>query len=184
LYVLKYVITIWFTWLKMNHIGYKNTIMNMDVLNTLHENGVLEPIMISMWNRQILNLQVPNIVQISHQQKKNNEIEHVIKTLGLIHFNGIDINQHKQMINAFKNLHHNQYLSYNHQITMISEYNNLDLIGCRFLILFLLELVSSKWITTDQNIITNSYKPFKKIGWNLLFVFKQHLFPFFVFNII
>jgi hypothetical protein len=79
-----------------------------------------------------------------HQQKRNNEIEHVIKTLGLIHFNGIDINEHKQMMNAFKNLHHNQYLSYNHQITMINEYNNLDLISCRFLILFPSELVSLK----------------------------------------
>jgi hypothetical protein len=48
LYVPKFVITIWFTWLKMNHIGYKSTTMNMDVLNTLHENDVLEPIMISM----------------------------------------------------------------------------------------------------------------------------------------
>ncbi len=33
------------------------------------------------------------------------------------------------MTNAFQNLHHNQYLSYNHQITMINEYNNLDLIN-------------------------------------------------------
>jgi hypothetical protein len=48
LYVPKFVITIWFTWLKMNHIGYKNIAMNMDVLNTLHENDVLELIMISM----------------------------------------------------------------------------------------------------------------------------------------
>jgi hypothetical protein len=27
-------------WLKMNHIGYKNTIMNMDVLNTLPKNDI------------------------------------------------------------------------------------------------------------------------------------------------
>jgi len=79
-----------------------------------------------------------------HQQKRNNEIQHVIKTLSLIHFNGIDINQHKQMINAFQNLHHDQYLSYNHQITIINEYYNLDLITCKFFILFPLKLVSSK----------------------------------------
>ncbi len=48
LYVLKYVITIWFTWFKMNNIGYKNTTMNINVLNILHENDVPRPIMISM----------------------------------------------------------------------------------------------------------------------------------------
>ncbi len=30
LYVQKYIVTIWLTWLKMNHIGYKNTTMNME----------------------------------------------------------------------------------------------------------------------------------------------------------
>jgi len=41
LYVCKYVVTIWLTWLKMNHIRYKNTSMNMDVLNTLPKNHIL-----------------------------------------------------------------------------------------------------------------------------------------------
>jgi hypothetical protein len=47
----------------MNQVGYKNTIMNLDVLSTLLENYILEPIMISML--QMLNLQMPNIVRIS-----------------------------------------------------------------------------------------------------------------------
>jgi hypothetical protein len=67
-----------------------------------------------------------------HQQKKYNEIEHVIETSGLIDFDGIDINEHEQMINAFQNLHPNQYLSYNHRNTMINEYNNPDSITCMF----------------------------------------------------
>ncbi len=41
--------TIWFTWLKMNHIGYKNTTMKMDVLNTLLENDISKPIMKSLF---------------------------------------------------------------------------------------------------------------------------------------
>jgi hypothetical protein len=87
----------------------------------------------------MLNLQMPNIIQISHiyiNNKKNNEIEHVIETLGLIDFDGIDINEQKKMINAFQNLHCNQYLSYNHHTTMINEYNNPDLITCMFPTLF------------------------------------------------
>jgi hypothetical protein len=40
LYVRKFVITIWFTWFKMNHIGYKNTTINMDVLNMLPKNDI------------------------------------------------------------------------------------------------------------------------------------------------
>jgi hypothetical protein len=49
LYVCKYVVTISLTWLKMNHIGYKNTTMNMDVLNTLPKNDIRKPIMRSMF---------------------------------------------------------------------------------------------------------------------------------------
>ncbi len=48
LYVRKYIITIWLTWLKSNHIGYKDTIMNIHVLNTVFENEIPKPIMISM----------------------------------------------------------------------------------------------------------------------------------------
>jgi hypothetical protein len=76
-----------------------------------------------------------NIIDL-HQQKKYNEIEHVIETSCLIYFDGIDINEHEQMINAFQNLHCNQYLFHYHQTTMINEYNNLDLIACMFSTLF------------------------------------------------
>lgn len=48
LYVRKYIITIWLTWLKFSHIGYKDTIMNIHVLNTVFENEIPKPIMISM----------------------------------------------------------------------------------------------------------------------------------------
>jgi hypothetical protein len=68
--------------------------------------------------------------------KRYNEIEHIIETSCLIDLNGININQHKQMTNTFQNLHHNQYLSYNHHTTMINEYNNPNLIACMFPILF------------------------------------------------
>jgi len=38
-------------------------------------------------------------------KKKNvNDNENVIETLGLIDFDGININQHEHMINAYKNL--------------------------------------------------------------------------------
>ncbi len=54
-----------------------------------------------------------------HQQKECNESEHII---GLIDFDGIDINQQEKMNNAFQNLHHNKYLSYNHHNIMDNEY--------------------------------------------------------------
>jgi hypothetical protein len=139
LYVCKFVVTIWLTWLKMNHIGYKNITMNMDNLNILLENDISKPIMRSMF--QSTNIELANVEQCTnitdlHQQKRYNEIEHVIETSGLLDFNGININEHEQMINAFQNLHHNQYLSYNHCTTMINEYNNSDLIACMFPTLF------------------------------------------------
>jgi len=40
------------------------------------------------------------------------------------------------MIDAYKNLLKNQYLSYNHKSKMINEYNNPNLISCMFLTLF------------------------------------------------
>ncbi len=48
-YVHKSIVTIWPTWLKSNHIGYKNIIMNTHVLNTVLENDIPKPIMISMF---------------------------------------------------------------------------------------------------------------------------------------
>jgi hypothetical protein len=123
----------------MNHIGYKNITMNMDNLNTLPENDIPKPIMRSMFqstNVELANVELCTNITKLHQQKRYNEIEHVIEISCLIDFNGIDINEHKQMINAFQNLHHNQYLSYNHCTTMINEYNNSDLITCMFPTLF------------------------------------------------
>jgi hypothetical protein len=40
------------------------------------------------------------------------------------------------MINAYKNLQKNLYLSYNHMSKMINEYNNPNLISCMFSTLF------------------------------------------------
>jgi hypothetical protein len=49
LHVHKSIVIVWLTWLKMNHIGYKNITMNMDFLNMLPENDILKPIMRSMF---------------------------------------------------------------------------------------------------------------------------------------
>jgi hypothetical protein len=68
------------------------------------------------------------------------ESDHVTKTSSLIDFDGIDINQHEQIINAFQNVHCNQYLSYNHHTTMINEYNNPSLIACIFFTIFPFEI--------------------------------------------
>jgi hypothetical protein len=72
LHVREYVVTVWFTWLKMNHTGYKNTTMNMDVLNTLPKNDIPEPIMRSMF--QSTNIELANAkhcmnITYLHQQK-------------------------------------------------------------------------------------------------------------------
>jgi len=149
LYVCKYVIIIWLTWLKSNHIGYKNTTMNTHVLNKMPKIDISKPIMRLMFQSTNIKLadveHCTNITNL-HEQKMYNAIDHVIETSSLIDFNGININQHEQMTNAFQNLHCNQYLSYNHHITMINEYNNPNLIACIFFTYFLLKLVSLKWI--------------------------------------
>ncbi len=72
--------------------------MNMDVLNMLPENDIPQPIMRSMF--QLTNVELANVEHCTniidlHQQKKYNEIEHVIETLGPIDFDGIDINEHE-----------------------------------------------------------------------------------------
>jgi len=58
LYVRKYDITMWLTWLKSNHVGYKNTSMNTHILNTMPENDIPEPIMKSMF--QSTNIELAN----------------------------------------------------------------------------------------------------------------------------
>jgi hypothetical protein len=72
-----------------------------------------------------------NIIYL-HQQKKYDEIEHVIETSSPIDFDGVDINEHEQMTNTFQILHCNQYLFHNHHTTMINEYNNPTLKPCMF----------------------------------------------------
>jgi hypothetical protein len=122
LYVCRYAITIWLTWLKSNHIGYKNTSTNTRVLNTMLENDIPKPIMRSMFqstNIELANAEHCTNIMDLHEQKRYDETKHVIETLNLIDFDGIDINQHEHMINTFQNLHCNQYFSYNHHITMI-----------------------------------------------------------------
>jgi hypothetical protein len=87
-------------------------------------------------NVELANVEHCTNITYLHKQKKYNEIEHVIETSCLIDFDGININEHEQMINTFQILHHNQYLSYNHCTTMINEYNNPYLIACTFPTLF------------------------------------------------
>jgi hypothetical protein len=41
-----------------------------------------------------------------HQQKDCNEFKHIIKMVGLINLDKIDINQQEKMNNSFQNLHH------------------------------------------------------------------------------
>jgi hypothetical protein len=114
-----------------------------------------------------------------HQQKKYNEIEYVIETSGLIDFDGININEHEQMINAFQNLHRIQYLSYNHRTIMINEYNNPNLIACMFPTLFPFKIGVPKM---NNRLIELSLQTHVKHLMNLdetRYQFsKHHLFPF------
>jgi hypothetical protein len=125
-----------------------------------------------------------NIID-SHQQKKYNEIEHVIETSGLIDFNGININEHEQMTNAFQNLHHNQYLSYNHCTIMINKYNNPNLIACMFPTLFPFEIdvpkMNNRPIKLSLQIHVKHLMNLYEIHYQFS---KKNLFLFFVFNII
>jgi hypothetical protein len=59
LYVRKSTITIWLTWLKSNHLGYKNIAMNSHVLNKMPKNDILDQIMRSMF--QLTNIELANV---------------------------------------------------------------------------------------------------------------------------
>jgi hypothetical protein len=66
---------------------------------------------------------VKNCTNITNPiHKRYDQTKHVIKTLNLINFDGIYINQQKQMNNAFHKKHNLYYLSCNHHTTMINEY--------------------------------------------------------------
>jgi hypothetical protein len=89
------------------------------------------------------------------------------------------------MKNAINNLNTHQYLSYNHQMKMITEYNNPTLISCMFPSLFPFGIS----VTEMTNILVKvSFQLHIKHLMNLndtKYVFSKHyLFPFFVFNII
>jgi len=150
--------------------------MNMDVLNMLPKNDIPKPIMRSIFqstNVELVDFEhFMNIIKL-RQQKKYNEIEHVIETSGLINFDGIDINGHEQMINAFQNLHCNQCLFHNHRTTMINEHNNPNLITCMFSTLFPFGIGVPKMNNIPHVIITtNSCKTFNESKQNSLLVFK------------
>jgi hypothetical protein len=87
------------------------------------------------------------------------------------------------MTNAFQNLHHNQYLSYNHHTTMINEYNNPNLIACMFPTIFPFGICVPEM---NNKPIKLSLQTRVKHLMNLdeiCYQFSKHdLFPFFVFN--
>ncbi len=67
----------------------------MNVLNTLPKNDIPKPIMRLIFTSTNIKLaNVKHCINITnlHQQKRYDETEHVIETLGLIYFDGIDIN--------------------------------------------------------------------------------------------
>ncbi len=83
--------------------------MDTHILNILSDDDILEPIMRSMF--QSTNIQVTNSkhhtnITNLHQQKDCNESKHIIKMVGLINLDKIDINQQEKMNNSFQNLHH------------------------------------------------------------------------------
>jgi hypothetical protein len=59
---------------------------------------------------QATNIELANVKQKTNitnpiHKKRYDQTQHVIKTLELINFDGIDINQHKQMNNTFQKKH-------------------------------------------------------------------------------
>jgi len=79
------------------------------ILNILSDDDILEPIMRSMFqstNIQLTNSKHHTNITNLHQQKDYNESKHIIKMVGLINLDKIDINQQEKMNNSFQNLHH------------------------------------------------------------------------------
>ncbi len=89
------------------------------------------------------------------------------------------------MTNAFQNLHHNQYLSYNYHTTMINEHNNLDLVACMFPTLFPFEIgvfeMNNKPIKLSLQIHVKQLMNLDETCYQFS---KNYLFLIFVFNVI
>jgi len=77
LYVRKFVITIWLTWLKYNHTKYRCTTINIHGLNLLPNNNIPNPIMRSIFkstNIELANAEHrTNIIDL-HKQVSNCKI--------------------------------------------------------------------------------------------------------------
>jgi len=56
LYVCKYVVTLWLTWLKFNHIEYRCTTINMHKLNMLPDDNIPNPLMRSIFKSTNIKL--------------------------------------------------------------------------------------------------------------------------------
>jgi len=114
LYVCKFVVTLWLTWLKSNHIDYKCTTINMHKLNMLLNDNIPDPMMKSIFKSTNIKLtNVKHRINITDLHKQINKcrihqtnilnIEHIIETFGLIDYDDININQHEHIKNALYN---------------------------------------------------------------------------------
>jgi hypothetical protein len=162
--------------------------MNTHIIESMPHNNIPEPIIRSIFHSSNIYLvDVKHRINITnlHEEKNVNDDQNVIGTLGLIDFHGININQHEHMINAYKILQKNQYLSYNHKSKMINEYNNPNLISCMFFTLFPFRIgvleMANKIIKVSLQMHVKHLLSLDETK----YVFsKHHLFRFFVFNII
>jgi len=148
LYVCKYVVTLWLLWLKINHIEYRCTTINMHKLNMLPDDNIPNPMMRSIFKSTNIKLandeHSTNITNLHKQVNKRKinqtnilNIEQII-TSSLINYGNININWHEYIKNALYNLNNHQYLSWLMNTTIQPYYH------AYFPICSLLELVFLK----------------------------------------
>jgi hypothetical protein len=132
LYVRRFAVQMWLSWLQTNHMGYKDISIELDRLNVLPENNIPESILRAIFKStdidkadaehrtNISNLHVSN--ESTKVQNENSEIAFDIS--GVVDLHGTDIRQKEMMSNAISNLNEQKYLSYMHESSPINDYNN------------------------------------------------------------
>jgi len=104
-----------------------------------------------------------------------------------VRFNKFQWNIHKstkKSSNAFQNLHHNKYFSYNHHNIMVNDYNP-NLIACMFPTLFPFGIDAFEMNNRPMKVSLQIHmKHLRNLEENHYPFSKHHLFPFFIFTII
>ena len=185
LYVCRFVVLLWLTWLQANHLGYKDICIDSNKINILPKNSIPKSILQAIFKSEdtdmantdyrtnISNLYVPT----ESTPKFSENIKTTFESSGLVDLDGVNITKKEMMSSAISNLKTQKYFSYTHGSYSINEYNNPHLITCMFPSLFPYGIGAPKLQHRIVKILLNLENENHKFS-------THNLFQFFIFNLI